>query len=535
MKDLASDKALQAFADLMIKKIEEVNEDPTKPWFSVAGHGLPQNVEGRLYQGMNSLILFVLCEKMGYSTPVFMTFLQAKTQGVNILKGAKSFPIVYWDFSIKNSTGSKTTLEEYNSLSEEDKKGFSVVPFTRTYNVFNIDKTNYSEIFPEKWEELKRKFSVLELKDENGMFSCPVLDKMLKENAWLCPIVSSVGDHAFYRPSEDTIFIPLKGQFHTGENFYRTMLHEMAHSTGASTRCAREIRNSFGDPKYGKEELIAEFTAAVSCQSLGIVAGIQDYNAKYLKNWLNAIHEEPRFLYSVLSEVGKASTMILNTVEKLELQAQKNEEQTVIVMTEEEYLASKGYSFSGLGEPALHKGTQKTVRQQNKLLEKQAERNRRYTEKREEFRKEYKEKLAKGEIMKPTIIDQLISTAKGMPELESTQAARRSLEKRGISWAECKETIEAEKTERDSETKDFTLAFKAALAAAISGAFQPLVELKRKGFFPSISDIELLKDIAPQARTAVETIFQIKIDNLHFSKLAESDNKQEVKQLSLNF
>ena len=34
MKDLASDKALQAFADLMIKKIEEVNEDPTKPWFS---------------------------------------------------------------------------------------------------------------------------------------------------------------------------------------------------------------------------------------------------------------------------------------------------------------------------------------------------------------------------------------------------------------------------------------------------------------------------------------------------------------------
>lgn len=123
----------------------------------------------------------------------------------------------------------------------------------------------------------------------------------------------------------------------------------------------------------------------------------------------------------------------------------------------------------------------------------------------------------------------------GMPELESTQAARRSLEKRGISWTECKEIIEAEKTERDSETKDFTLAFKAALAAAISGTFQPLVELKRKGFFPSISDIELLKDIAPQARTAVETIFQIKIDNLHFSKLAESDNKQEVKQLSLNF
>lgn len=43
-----------------------------------------------------------------------------------------------------------------------------------------------------------------------------------------------------------------------------------------------------------------------------------------------------------------------------------------------------------------------------------------------------------------------------------------------------------------------------------------------------------MKELAPDARTAVETIFQLKIDPLRFT-LAESDNKQEVKQLSLNF
>lgn len=57
----------------------------------------------------------------------------------------------------------------------------------------------------------------------------------------------------------------------------------MAHSTGIDTRLGREMKNMFGDPKYAKEELIAEFTAAVSCRSLGIVSGIREENAQYFK------------------------------------------------------------------------------------------------------------------------------------------------------------------------------------------------------------------------------------------------------------
>lgn len=544
MSESVSDKALRIFADLMIKKIEEVNDDPTKSWFSVAGRGVPQNVEGRSYQGMNSLVLYLLCEKMGYQTPVFMTFLQAKTQGVNVLKGEKSFPVVYWDFSIKNGKGEKITQDEYNSLSDENKRNFSVTPFMKVYNVFNVDQTNFSELFPEKWEGLKKKFSVRELNDENGMFSCPALDKMLKENAWLCPIISKSSDQAFYQPLEDKIFIPLKGQFHTGEKFYRTMLHEMGHSTGASTRCAREIKNRFGDPKYAKEELIAELTAAVSCQSLGIISGIQEHNAKYLKNWLNAIDEEPKFLYNVLSEVGKASTMILNEVKKHEIQKEEEKSvditlsddkaKNVLVMTEEEYLASKGFSQFGIGEAALHKGRQKTARQQDRIVDLHAEKNRIYVERREMLRKEYQDKLVKGEIRRPSTIETMIATARGMPELESTMAARRCLEKRGIVWYE-KSSENDVKKEIKADYKDLESAFKTALIAASSGIYQPLVELKRQGFSPSASDVELLRNIAPEARAAVETIFHIKVNTVQDIKLADSDNKQEVKQLSLNF
>ena len=547
MKDISNDKALQLFADLMIEKIEEVSDNPSKRWFSVAGHGFPQNVEGRLYQGMNSLILYLLCEKRNYVTPVFMTFLQAKTQEVNVLKGQKAFPVLYWDFSIKNENGSKIKIHEYNSLSDELKKEYKVIPYTKEYWVFNVDQTNYAEKYPEKWEELKQKFAVAELKDENGMLSCPVLDRMLQEDAWLCPIDSSIRDRSFYRPSEDKIFIPHKGQFYSGEMFYSTLIHEMAHSTGADTRCAREIKNKFGDAKYAKEELVAECVAAVTCHSLGIVNGIQDENAQYLKNWLAAIREEPKFLYSVLAEVGKASTMIHNEVSKMELAAAKDvSTETAIdlqiqpitdipVMTEEDYLSSKGYPASGFGEAALHKGVQKTARQQTKMVELQAEKDRNYAEVRESFRKEYKEKLDKGEIRKPTPIEIMISAAKGMPELESTQAARRALMKRGIEWEEGKVSIEAEKKESVSDSADFTPAYKAALTAALSGVFQPLVELKREGFHPSVSDLQIMKEIAPAVRPAVETIFQLKIDTLLSFKSAESDNKQEVIQLSLNF
>lgn len=543
MKDIANDKALKMFADLMIEKIKEVSEDFEKPWFSVATNGLPQNAEGRVYHGINSLMLFMLCEKMNYRTPVFMTFLQAKAQNVNILKGEKSFPVIYWDFSIKNGHGVKITMNEYHSLSDDEKKEFSVIPFTKSYNVFNVDQTNYSEIFPDKWEKLKQQFSLRDLKDEKGMLSCPQLDKMLKENLWLCPIDSNVRDRAFYRPSEDKIYIPLKGQFNSGEKFYSTMLHEMAHSTGMDSRCARQIKNTFGDPQYAKEELVAECTAAVTCNSLGIVTGIQEDNAKYLKNWLKAIDEEPKFLYSVLADVGKASTMILNEVTKLEILIEegktfssKNEGdivKAVPVMTEEQYLASKGFSFLGIGEFALHKGKQKTLRQQNRMVEFQAEKGLHYTERREALRKEYQEKLIKGEIRKPTLIEQMIVTAQGLPELESTQAARRCLEKRGISW----NTVVEEGAVRKvcSQQKDFSSDFQTAIKAAIDGKYQPLVELKREGFFPSDSDIETLRAVAPQARTAVETIFQIRFDSQYHASPVESDKKQEVKQLSLNF
>lgn len=115
--DTASDKALQRFAELMIEKIQQVEDNWQQPWFSTKGGGLPQNIDGRNYNGVNSFMLFLLTEKEQYGMPVYMTFMQAKEKGLNVLKGEHSFPVVYWNFSIKDKNGKKITMDQYRHLS----------------------------------------------------------------------------------------------------------------------------------------------------------------------------------------------------------------------------------------------------------------------------------------------------------------------------------------------------------------------------------------------------------------------------------
>ena len=114
--DTASDKALQRFAELMIEKIKQVEDNWQKPWFGIKGGGLPQNIEGRTYNGVNSFMLFLLSEKEQYSLPVYMTFMQAKDNGLNILKGEKSFPVIYWNFSVRDKNGKKIPFDVYKNL-----------------------------------------------------------------------------------------------------------------------------------------------------------------------------------------------------------------------------------------------------------------------------------------------------------------------------------------------------------------------------------------------------------------------------------
>jgi len=103
--------------------------------------------------------------------------------------------------------------------------------------------------------------------------------------------------------------------------------------------------------------------------------------------------------------------------------------------TEEQYLARNRASLLGLGNPALHNPAGHVPRSRwRRYLNMQADADADLIARREQLREEYREKLAAGDLRRPTTIERLRETANGHPDNASVQAARRILIRRGIGW-----------------------------------------------------------------------------------------------------
>lgn len=324
-----SDKAIEKFSQMMIERLEEAKGSMwQKGWIGGSGFvGLPQNLSGRNYSGTNSLFLLMDTAKNGYTAPVYMTFLQKEKEGLRLKKGAQAMPVIYWDVSIKDADGKKTSIAEYNRMSMEEKEKCEVRSFLRSFRVYNIDQTNMREVNKERYDGIVSRFQNPQMADTQGMYKNSALDRMFERQEWLCKIqYDQPSSQPLYNSSQDLIVIPQKSQFRIGKTdadiykdgmeYYSTALHEMAHSTGTAERLNRNINNHFGDPKYAKEELVAELTSAMVGNTMGFDRRIQDNNAAYIDSWLQTLREEPKFIVSVMADVNKASNVILGKVDE---------------------------------------------------------------------------------------------------------------------------------------------------------------------------------------------------------------------------
>lgn len=324
--------ALQMFADMIIDRMEVIEASNWKQGWTdgEAMIGLPQNVTGRVYTGSNAFLCQLHSMKNNYKVPVYLTFPQLKDLGAFPKKGEKSIPIFKWGFSIHNrETGEKATLEEYDSIPKEERdKKYKVIPYLKIFNEWNIDQTNLEEVNKEKYDALLSKFEAKEIKDDNGMYSNAAIDQMLASQSWVCPIeYTQQNPSALYNKSKDVIIVPRKDQFNIsdtpeeiykdGEEYYSSLIHEMAHSTGHESRLNRlSPDGKFGGEEYAKEELVAELTAAMVGSALGFDSRIRDNNTAYLKSWMSALKKEPKFLLSVMSDVNKASAMVIEHIDE---------------------------------------------------------------------------------------------------------------------------------------------------------------------------------------------------------------------------
>ena len=334
----AEDRALDLFADLMIEKIQNIQQDWKKPWFTPQSAQLPRNLSGRQYNGFNSIVLMMMQEKHGWQTSRYATFdrisamnYQKDKEGgrvhavdkdgeklplVSVNKGEKSTPVMLTTFTCVNSeTKERIKYDDYKLLSEDERAKYNVYPKLQVYNVFNLDQTNLKEARPEMYQKFQ---------SSEGMKDFPAIDAMIAKDLYVCPIKPTFGDDAYYSISKDEIVIPEKKQFTDGEAFYSNLLHEMSHASGSESRLNRLRPASFGSAEYSREELVAELTAALVSSQHGMTKGIKADSAAYLKSWLDQLHQEPDFIKTVLMDVKKSSSFINQRIDAVQMKLEKD-------------------------------------------------------------------------------------------------------------------------------------------------------------------------------------------------------------------
>ena len=189
-------------------------------------------------------------------------------------------------------------------LEQEDKETGEVkqIPFLRYYNVFHIDQCE--GIAAKHTQSLPQTASADEAAEA---IICGYTGRTGVK------IEQQEGDRAFYRPSADSITLPLLAQFKQTAEYYSTAFHELVHSTGHASRLNRlESTAFFGGEAYSKEELVAEIGAAALVNHAGMETSASFRNsAAYVQNWLSVLKSDKRFIVSAAGKADKAVSFIL--------------------------------------------------------------------------------------------------------------------------------------------------------------------------------------------------------------------------------
>jgi len=275
-------KVYEIITDRIMEKLEQGCVPWHKPW---AGNSEYQKnlITKKEYRGINVFILSCA----GYASPYWLTYKQAKELGGNIQKGEKGSPVVFWKW-----------LEKKSDDETEEK-----IPMLRYYTVFNVCQTE--GIDEKKIPELAIKYNELE-----KIEICEqVIARMPKR-----PEIVHKEQRAYYRPSNDTLNMPLFESFDDAEKFYSVIFHELTHSTGHQSRLNRkgitEIA-AFGSKEYSKEELVAEMGAAFLCGHCQIENKTIDNSAAYIKSWLSKLHDDKKMVVVAAAQAQKAADFIL--------------------------------------------------------------------------------------------------------------------------------------------------------------------------------------------------------------------------------
>lgn len=143
--------------------------------------------------------------------------------------------------------------------------------------------------------------------------------------------ITSNSDGGYFDRLSDTINIPERNLFKSNERYYSTWFHEVAHSTGHSSRLNRVGVSRDSDKiqtekelstqntrkyVYSKEECIAELACALLCneahiQREGITDDVYKNHVAYVQSWIKYFESNQDDIISVMSDAEKAYKYVL--------------------------------------------------------------------------------------------------------------------------------------------------------------------------------------------------------------------------------
>ncbi len=273
----------QVITDRILEKLEEGTIPWHKPW---SGGGAPVNlVSKKEYRGINVFMLG--CN--GHESPYWLTYRQAKAKGGHVKKGERGTPVVFWK-----------AFDGKEADAEGNAKKYFVL---RHYTVFNVTQCEGVDYPKPENEDEERTFDPIE--------NCTtVVDEMPKS-----PPITHGEPRAYYRPGTDTVNMPKPETFDGSEEYYSTLFHELAHSTGHESRTGRHGQggcdHSFGSQSYSREELVAEFSAAFLCGHCSIENSTIDNSASYIDGWSRKLRNKPKMLIQAAAQAQKAVDFVL--------------------------------------------------------------------------------------------------------------------------------------------------------------------------------------------------------------------------------
>lgn len=332
--DGISDTTYKVVTDKIVKLIEKEGLIWRKPWNAdIITTPKPKNeprdlrfahnyVTRRVYRGSNFYLNW-----LNFSTPYFFTFKQVTELKGKVKKGAEGSPVIYFKMLYRDNkknklVDAKVALDDRGKV----KPGYSEIPGLFYYTVFNHDQTEGITIKAKQPRKEKPKPAEIKQAEEEAIESC---EKIVDGMPMRPPITNESGDRAFYRPSTDSITMPLVKQFKGRPEYYATLFHELVHSTGSPSRLNRDMSGRKFDPKYCHEELIAEVGACFLCAEGGIlyhtINNAAAYVADYKKALLQAMGKDSKFFITACNQAQKAADFILGDSHKSE-QPKKKEQ-----------------------------------------------------------------------------------------------------------------------------------------------------------------------------------------------------------------